>query len=101
MRWRASPATAVAVTIAVGLVGNLATNTVDLEGRWWPPTVWTAAVMLVVAAVVIEWGRTQPNAPVSRSGLDEARRTSLTDSVGPGHHSVDLGPARAAGGPAA
>jgi hypothetical protein len=59
------------VTIALGLVGNLATNTVNVAGRWWPLTLWTAVAVLVVAVVVIEWPSSRSDAPVSSLGLDE------------------------------
>jgi hypothetical protein len=31
----------------LALVGNLATNTVQVTARWWPLVVWTAVVLLV------------------------------------------------------
>jgi hypothetical protein len=39
------------VTTALGLVVNLATNTVQVTWRWWPAAVWTAVVILAVASV--------------------------------------------------
>ncbi|WP_221623183.1 tetratricopeptide repeat protein [Micromonospora globispora] len=51
---------------AVGLVGNLATNTVELSWRWWPAVAWTATGMLLAASAVFEWVR-------HRSGADPVR----------------------------
>ncbi len=42
------------LAIALSLVANLATNTVKVEWRWWPVTVWAALVVLVVVAAVVE-----------------------------------------------
>ncbi|MFI0450619.1 tetratricopeptide repeat protein [Actinomadura sp. 6N118] len=39
--------------IALALVGNLATSTVQVKASWWVPTVWTATALLVVAAVAL------------------------------------------------
>lgn len=55
--WQPSPVTALVLTIAVALVGNLATSTVRVSGDWWPPTVWAAVTVLVVAAVLVERAR--------------------------------------------
>lgn len=52
--WQPSPATALVLTIAVALVGNLATSTVQAPGRWWAPTVWATTAVLVVVAVLVE-----------------------------------------------
>lgn len=43
MASRLSPATGAVVLIALGLVGNLATNTVSVDKPWWPIAVWTAS----------------------------------------------------------
>jgi len=37
----------VVVGAAFALVGNLATNTVQVSWRWWPPVVWTVAGLLL------------------------------------------------------
>ncbi len=47
-----SPVTVAALSIAIGLVGNLATSTVQVRAGWWAPLTWTATGLLVVAAVV-------------------------------------------------
>lgn len=70
MRWRPGPVTAVAVPFAMALVGNLATSTIDVDSRWWPPAVWTAVGVLVVVAVASELTRIRP-AAVPLSGPDE------------------------------
>jgi uncharacterized membrane protein len=53
----ASPLTVVVVAAAFALVGNLATNTVQVSSRWWPMAVWTLAGVLVVATALLEWAR--------------------------------------------
>ncbi|GAA0250587.1 hypothetical protein GCM10010492_58480 [Saccharothrix mutabilis subsp. mutabilis] len=56
MAWRPSTATVTVVTIAVALVGNLATNSVsvDKEWTWWSTAVWSAVAVLSVVAVGVE-----------------------------------------------
>ncbi|MFC4611526.1 NACHT domain-containing protein [Streptomyces maoxianensis] len=59
--------------IALGLVGNLATNTVTVSDRWWPPAVWVAVCVLAVGAFLVERGRTREQVPPSDlDGLTEA-----------------------------
>lgn len=48
------------VPIVVGLVGNLATDTVSVDRPWWPWATWTAVAVLVVAAVLVERARSRP-----------------------------------------
>lgn len=71
MRWRPSPVTAVVLTLAVGLAGNLAANTVQPTAEWWPPVAWTVVGMLGAAAVVTEWARSRSPALESVSNVDE------------------------------
>ncbi|MBB5476776.1 hypothetical protein HNR20_001281 [Micromonospora parathelypteridis] len=54
--------TVVVIAAAFALVGNLATNTVQVSGRWWPTVVWTLAGMLVAATLVVEWARHRASA---------------------------------------
>lgn len=54
---RPSPFTLAAVTIASGLVLNLATDTIQVEAPWWDPAVWAALAILFVVVVRIEWTR--------------------------------------------
>lgn len=56
-RWRPSVVTVGLLAVASSLVGNLATNTVQVSWRWWPYTVWAAVVVLVVATVAVELAR--------------------------------------------
>jgi hypothetical protein len=51
---RVSSAVAAVVMIVLGLVGNLATNTVAVAAWWWPWLVWGATAVLVSVAVSIE-----------------------------------------------
>ncbi|MFD0688669.1 HEAT repeat domain-containing protein [Actinomadura fibrosa] len=47
--------TALLVGSAVGLIGNLATSTVQIDAAWWAPATWSATAALVVAAVALGW----------------------------------------------
>lgn len=52
--WPPSAVTGVLVAAAVGLVGNLATNTVELSWRWWPAVAWTATEVLLAVSAIVE-----------------------------------------------
>ena len=66
---RLSPVTIAAVTIALALVGSLATNTVHIEAPWWPWVLWAATGLLVMAAVAIEIG-SHSGEPERPPGID-------------------------------
>ncbi|WP_090944591.1 tetratricopeptide repeat protein [Nonomuraea jiangxiensis] len=51
-RWAASPVAMVAIPVAIGLVGNLATSTVEVKAWWWVPLTWTVTGLLAGVAVV-------------------------------------------------
>jgi tetratricopeptide (TPR) repeat protein len=53
-RWQPSPTMIVALAAAFALVGNLATNTVQVSGRWWRVVVWAGAGLLLALSVVVE-----------------------------------------------
>ncbi|MEV4015661.1 tetratricopeptide repeat protein [Nonomuraea angiospora] len=59
-RWAASPVAMVAIPVAIGLVGNLATSTVEIEAWWWLPLTWTVTALLVGAAVVSQIAQSRP-----------------------------------------
>jgi hypothetical protein len=63
------------LSVALALVGNLVTDTVHIEARWWPPVAWTAFGALIVAAVAVE-RRSRSGGPTPSagggSGLDDA-----------------------------
>ncbi|MFJ8958856.1 hypothetical protein ACIRG5_05660 [Lentzea sp. NPDC102401] len=46
---------------ALALLGNIATNTVEVSWRWWPLTVWIVVALLVFGTVWVEVRRS--NAP--------------------------------------
>ncbi|MFC4068702.1 NACHT domain-containing protein [Actinoplanes subglobosus] len=54
MRLRPGPLLALAVASAFALVGNLATNTVEIEATWIKWSVWAAALVLLGAALLVE-----------------------------------------------
>ena len=80
-RWRRSGVTALVVSAALGLVGNLAANTVQLKG-WWPWVAWTAVDVLLLVAILIEWtrGRNRVTALVSGDRLERVT-AALADEV--------------------
>lgn len=53
-RWALSPVTAVLLGAALALVGNMATNVLQVPWRWWPALVWTGAALLVTACLWVE-----------------------------------------------
>jgi tetratricopeptide (TPR) repeat protein len=55
--WRPSPVTVVLLATVLALVGNLATNTVQVTWPGWPYLVWTLAIGLIVMMVAAERGR--------------------------------------------
>ena len=56
--------TLVLLSVALALVGNLATSTVTVGWRWWPLSTWSAVALLALAAVVIERARSAESATV-------------------------------------
>lgn len=57
-RWhRLSPATFALLTTSSALLGNLATDTIEVSWRWWPLTVWVAVLVLLAITVGIETRR--------------------------------------------
>ena len=60
--WVPSPATALLLSVAFALVGNMATNTVDPPDswRWWPWAVWAAVVLLVAGSVWVQRLQVRP-----------------------------------------
>lgn len=48
---------------ALALLGNLATNTVQVSWRWWPLTVWIIVGLLVVTTVWLEVRRSRSAGP--------------------------------------
>ncbi|MDT4988273.1 MAG: hypothetical protein QOI74_2367 [Micromonosporaceae bacterium] len=73
-RWRPSPYTAVMAVAASGLVITI----VEVKAQWWAPVAWTAAALLIMAAVTLEAARNRGTAPApsTTAGLD-----SLADQL--------------------
>ncbi|GHH31080.1 hypothetical protein [Lentzea cavernae] len=44
---------------ALALLGNVATNTVEVSWRWWPLTVWIVVGLLVAGTVWAETSSTR------------------------------------------
>lgn len=78
MRRRLLPVSAVLVGVALALVGNLATNTVQVTGGG-VPFVWIATGLLVVAAVVLQGAPVQER--VAGSATPEGVLRSLRDTI--------------------
>lgn len=53
-RWEVSPVAVAAVPIGIGLVGNLATSTVEMKAWWWAPATWGVTALLAVTAVIAQ-----------------------------------------------
>ncbi|MFI6712718.1 hypothetical protein ACIBF7_40195 [Nonomuraea sp. NPDC050478] len=92
-RWAASPVALVAIPVAIGLVGNLATSTVEIEAWWWVPLTWTVTALLVGAAVVSQIAQSRPaghGAPTATS----ASTVEESDPIALGvHPAIALDPA--------
>ncbi|GLW33758.1 tetratricopeptide repeat protein [Actinoplanes regularis] len=73
-RWTPSPGTVIVLTAAFALVGNLATDTLEVSWRWWPATVWTAAGLLVVLSVAVEVLRQRSATRVTPHAAGSGRR---------------------------
>ena len=59
-RWQPSPTAAIVVAVALALVVNLATSTVQIAWSWWPAAVWLSVVVMLALAVVVEVRRHMP-----------------------------------------
>lgn len=73
-RWVLSPVTAVLLGAALALVGNMATNVLQVSWRWWPALVWTGATLLVTACLWVEVARHRASggsAPLSVTRVDK------------------------------
>ncbi|HEX6076250.1 MAG TPA: NACHT domain-containing protein [Micromonosporaceae bacterium] len=71
--WRTpSPITLVVVGAVFALVGNLATNTVQVSWRWWPAVVWSVTGFLLATSAVMEawWRSAAPVAATSARVLE-------------------------------
>ena len=77
-RWAASPVVMVAIPVAIGLVGNLATSTVQRGAWWWVPLTWTVTALLVGAAVLSQIA--QPTTRCGRYWKTRQRSPSRTFS---------------------
>ena len=73
--WVPSPVTVVVISVALALVGNLATNTVRVDWRWWPPVVWVLFGALFIGAVVSEWARSRASTDPTADPAENAAAT--------------------------
>lgn len=73
-RWRPSPVAVLAVSIAIGLVGNVFTGFVQVDEPWWPWLVGTAVALLIMVALTFEWmanrGHPVPTSAVLKDAKD-------------------------------
>ncbi|WP_158846035.1 WD40 repeat domain-containing protein [Saccharothrix deserti] len=63
MNRNAVPVGAVVIAAALGVVGSLAANTVDVKAGWWKPVLWSAVGLLVAGAVALEVVRLRAQDP--------------------------------------
>lgn len=54
MRRRGEAVVGLLLTVVLGIVGNIAANTVEVNGGWWRVGTWTVVGALVVALVLLE-----------------------------------------------
>ncbi|MEV4398830.1 hypothetical protein, partial [Nonomuraea sp. NPDC049607] len=77
-RWVVSPVALAVVPVGIGLVGNLATGTVELKAWWWAPATWLLTGVLVVVAVAAQVVRSRAVPPsreaAMRGAVGELRR---------------------------
>lgn len=61
-RWVPSPVTALLLSVAIALAGNMATNVVQPPESWdwWPWAVWTVVGLLVAASVWVQYAQSRP-----------------------------------------
>ena len=79
-RWTVSPFTLAAVPIGIGLVGNLATSTVEVKAWWWTPLTWTLTGVLVIVAVASQFVQAR-SAPTDHATMMETAAAELSKSV--------------------
>src|SRR5690348_4144953 len=80
-QWRPSAVVVVAISIAIGIFGNLATNTVQLADTRSRNLVRIATVLLVVAAIGVEVIRSRRSAVRSAANPLEAAIGDLAAAV--------------------
>ncbi|MFI6182758.1 NACHT domain-containing protein [Nonomuraea sp. NPDC051191] len=77
-RWVVSPVALAVVPVGIGLVGNLATGTVEVQVWWWAPATWVLTGVLVVVAVAAQVVRSRAVPPsreaAMRGAVGELRR---------------------------
>lgn len=78
-----SPAVAVLVVVVLGLVGNLATNTVAVTSWWWRWLVWGATAVLVIVAVGIQFLQQRGSASAEVAGrADRTAGRAVSQVIG-------------------
>ncbi|GLZ43788.1 hypothetical protein Acsp05_74120 [Actinokineospora sp. NBRC 105648] len=80
----------VLLPISLALVGNMATDTVQIEEPWWQPTVWAVAGVMIATTMIVELRRSSdiPDlsrvlddlaSAVGRQWREEVRRREVND----------------------
>jgi hypothetical protein len=72
VRWRPSPLTTVAVTLAFALVGNVATGTVEVSSGVGKAVVWMTVGLLALASLVLEIARVRTGQSPEAADLEVA-----------------------------
>lgn len=72
-RWTPSPVSLALLGVSVALVGNLATNLIQVNQVWWRPAVFTTLGLLIVGVVVLEIARQRAEQIQEQLGLAGAR----------------------------
>ena len=68
------PIAAVVTAAALGVVGSLAANTIDVTADWWKPVLWSTVGVLVATAIALEVLRQRGEATAPMRGERPARR---------------------------
>ncbi|NUP64449.1 MAG: NACHT domain-containing protein [Nonomuraea sp.] len=71
-RWMVSPVAVAAVPVGIGLVGNLATGTVEVRAWWWAPATWVLTGVLVMVAVASQIARSRAEPPNREAAMRHA-----------------------------
>ncbi|HEX4818545.1 MAG TPA: NACHT domain-containing protein [Nonomuraea sp.] len=81
-RWVVSPVALAVVPVAIGLVGNLATGTVEVKAWWWIPATWVltgALVMVAIASQIVQSRAAPPGREAALRGAAAGLRREVRE----------------------
>ncbi|MEV0348660.1 NACHT domain-containing protein [Nonomuraea sp. NPDC050680] len=74
-RWVVSPVALAVLPVCIGLVGNLATGTVEVKAWWWAPATWALTGVLVIAAIASQIVGSRAESPSQEAAMRTAAAT--------------------------